>query len=79
MLVLPATPEVISAFVTEAEAAPDELSAIANIMVAPPMPFLPAEAHGKPIVMALVCWAGDVEAASRRSRRFERSARRSRI
>ena len=58
MLILPATPEVIAAFVAEAEAAPDELSAIANIMVAPPMPFLPAEAHGKPIVMALVCYAG---------------------
>src|SRR5215208_2183514 len=47
MLILPATPEVIASFVAEAEAAPDELSTIANVMVAPPMPFLPAEAHGK--------------------------------
>jgi FAD/FMN-containing dehydrogenase len=62
MLILPATPEVIASFITEAEAAPEELSAIANIMVAPPMPFLPAEAHGKLIVMALICYAGDVEA-----------------
>ena len=53
MLILPATPEVIASFVAEAEAAPEELSAIANIMIAPPMPFLPAEAHGKPVVMAL--------------------------
>jgi FAD/FMN-containing dehydrogenase len=65
MLILPARPEVISRFVAEAEAAPDELSAIANIMVAPPMPFLPAEAHGKPIVMALMCFAGDVETGER--------------
>ena len=65
MLILPATPEVIAAFVAEAEAAPEELSAIANIMVAPPMPFLPNEAHGKPVVMALMCYAGDVESGER--------------
>jgi FAD/FMN-containing dehydrogenase len=65
VLILPATPAVIAGFVTEADAAPDELSAIANVMLAPPMPFLPAEAHGKPVVMALVCYAGDVEAGER--------------
>jgi FAD/FMN-containing dehydrogenase len=62
MLILPATPEVVASFIAEAESAPEELSAIANIMVAPPMPFLPAEAHGKVVVMALMCYAGDVEA-----------------
>jgi FAD/FMN-containing dehydrogenase len=62
MLILPGTPEVIASFIAEAEAAPEELSAIANIMVAPPMPFLPAEAHGKLIVMALMCYAGEAEA-----------------
>jgi FAD/FMN-containing dehydrogenase len=65
MLVLPATPEVISSFVAEAEAAPEELSTIANIMVAPPAPFLPPAAHGTPIVLALVCHAGDVAAGER--------------
>ena len=65
MLILPATPEAIASFVAEAEAAPEELSAIANIMIAPPMPFLPAEAHGKPVVMALMCYAGEVEAGER--------------
>jgi FAD/FMN-containing dehydrogenase len=65
MLILPATPDLIAAFVAEAEDAPEELSVIANIMVAPPMPFLPAEAHGKLVVMALVCYAGDVEAGER--------------
>jgi FAD/FMN-containing dehydrogenase len=43
MLLLPATPEVVASFIAEAEAAPDELSTIANIMPAPPMPFLSAE------------------------------------
>jgi FAD/FMN-containing dehydrogenase len=65
MLLLPATPEVIAGFVAEAEAAPEELSGIANIMVAPPMPPVPEQAHGKLIVMALLCWAGEVEAGER--------------
>ena len=42
MLLLPATTEVIAGFVAAAEAAPEELSGIANVMVAPPLPFLPA-------------------------------------
>jgi FAD/FMN-containing dehydrogenase len=61
MLILPATPGVIASFIAEAEAAPDELSTIANVMIAPPMPFLPAEAHGKLIVMAILAYAGDAE------------------
>jgi FAD/FMN-containing dehydrogenase len=65
MLILPATPKAIAGFVAEAEAAPEELSAIANIMVAPPMPFLPTEAHGKLVVLALMCYAGEVEAGER--------------
>jgi FAD/FMN-containing dehydrogenase len=60
MLVLPATPEVIASFIAEAEAAPEELSTIANVMVAPPMPFLPAEAHGQLIIMAMLVYAGEV-------------------
>jgi FAD/FMN-containing dehydrogenase len=70
MLLLPATPEVIAGFVAEADAAPEELSAIANIMVAPPMPPVPEQAHGKLIVMALLCWSGDLEAGERAMARF---------
>jgi FAD/FMN-containing dehydrogenase len=65
MLILPATPDVIHSFVTAAKAAPEELSTIANVMKAPPMPFLPPEAHGKLIVLALMCFAGDQEAGER--------------
>jgi len=65
MLVLPASPAVIAGFVALAEAAPEELSAIANVMVAPPMPFLPAEAQGEPVLMGLLAYAGDVEAGQR--------------
>ena len=65
MLVLPATPEVIASFVAEAEAAPEELSTIANVMPAPPMPFLPEEVHGRLIIMAILCYAGPTDAGER--------------
>ncbi len=70
MMILPATPEVIAGFIAEAEAAPDELSTIANIMPGPPMPFLPAEHHGSLIIMALIAYAGEVEAGERLIDRF---------
>jgi hypothetical protein len=59
MLILPATTDTIASFIAEAESAPDELSAIANVMTAPPMPFLPEDVHGKPIIMAMMVYAGD--------------------
>ncbi|WP_046472211.1 FAD-binding oxidoreductase [Allosalinactinospora lopnorensis] len=74
MLMLPATSEVIHAFVSEAEAAPDELSTIANIMPAPPMPFIPAELHGRLVVMALMCHAGPVDTGERVLAPFRRLA-----
>src|SRR5688572_8950328 len=65
ILFLPATPEVVAGFVAEAAVAPEELSTIANVMTAPPLPFLPAELHGKLVVMAMVAYAGDVEDGER--------------
>jgi len=65
MLILPATPEVVAGFIAAAEAAPEELSTIANVMAAPPMPFLPAEQHGKLIVLAMMAYAGEVAAGER--------------
>jgi FAD/FMN-containing dehydrogenase len=65
MLILPATPEVVHGFVAAAEAAPDELSTIANVMSAPPMPFLPPELHGRLVVLGLLCYAGPAEAGAR--------------
>ncbi|HET7027338.1 MAG TPA: FAD-binding oxidoreductase [Candidatus Limnocylindrales bacterium] len=58
LLLLPATPEVVAGFIAAAEAAPDELSTIANVMPAPPMPFLPPEWHGRLVVMAFMAFAG---------------------
>ncbi len=65
MLILPATADTIYGFITEAEAAPEELSAIANVMPAPPMPFLPPEQHGRLVIFALLAYAGDVDAGTR--------------
>ena len=65
MLILPATPETIAKFMAEAEAAPEELSSIANVMPAPPMPFLPADVHGKLIIFAIMMYAGDIQSGER--------------
>jgi len=65
MLLLPATVDTIAGFMAEAEESPDELSSIANVMPAPPMPFVPEEAHGKLAIMALMTYAGDPGAGQR--------------
>jgi FAD/FMN-containing dehydrogenase len=63
MLIMPATPKVITDFIEAAEAAPEELSTIANVMLAPPMPFIPEEAHGRPVLVALLADVGPVDQA----------------
>jgi FAD/FMN-containing dehydrogenase len=65
LLLLPATPEVLAGFIALADAAPEQLSTIVNVMPAPPLPFVPAEQHGKLVVMATLAYAGDVEAGQR--------------
>jgi FAD/FMN-containing dehydrogenase len=65
MLILPASAEILDGFIAEAEAAPEELSSIVVAMKAPPLPFLPAEAHGRLIVLAQMAYAGPVEQGER--------------
>ena len=65
MLFLPATADNIASFIALAESAPEELSTIANIMPAPPMPPIPEEYHGKPTIMAIMVYAGDPEVGQR--------------
>jgi hypothetical protein len=65
MLLLPATPETLAGFVAAADAAPDELSTIGNVMNCPPMPFVPEELHGSLVIIGMLCYAGDAEAGQR--------------
>ncbi len=62
MLILPATADTISSFVAAAQAAPEELTAIANVMPAPPMPFLPADTVGKRVILAFMVYCGAPDA-----------------
>jgi FAD/FMN-containing dehydrogenase len=65
LLVLPATADVVAGFIAAAEAAAEELSTIANVMTAPPLPFLPEEWHGKLVVLGMLVHAGPLEDGER--------------
>jgi FAD/FMN-containing dehydrogenase len=43
------------------ETAPDELTCWVVMRKAPPLPFLPAEWHGKEILALAICYCGDIE------------------
>src|SRR5262249_20007553 len=59
MLLLPAPAKTIASFVDAASDAPDELSTIATVLgAAPPLPFIPAEHHGRPVLMAQLVFSG---------------------
>jgi FAD/FMN-containing dehydrogenase len=63
LLVLPLAQakEALVKYRAAAETMPDELSVWAVLRQAPPLPFLPADVHGKPIVAFAVCYSGAVE------------------
>jgi len=44
---------------------PDELTTLANILVAPPVPFLPEAVHGQMVVGVIGVYAGSVEDGAR--------------
>jgi FAD/FMN-containing dehydrogenase len=54
-------PEVLRFYREFIAAAPDELTTIFELEVAPPLPFLPEDLHGTPIVMIGACYAGAAE------------------
>jgi FAD/FMN-containing dehydrogenase len=74
LLLLPATPAVIAGFIAEAQAAPEELSTIANVLPAPPLPFIPAERRGQLVVIATLAYAGGVDDGERAMAPFRRLA-----
>ena len=65
MLVLPATAETVAGYIAAAESAPEELSTIANVMPAPPMPFLPETLHGRLVILGMLVHAGPADAGER--------------
>jgi FAD/FMN-containing dehydrogenase len=50
--------EVLATYRALTESAPRELTAVCNMRLAPPAPFLPTEWHGRPIVGIVVCHTG---------------------
>jgi FAD/FMN-containing dehydrogenase len=63
-----AAADVVAAWRATLADAPDELSTSIVFTTAPPVPFLPVEAHGTKVVLLVGCWAGavpDGEAAMR--------------
>jgi FAD/FMN-containing dehydrogenase len=59
------SPEVLRFYRDWIADAPDELMTIVIHRMAPPLPFVPAELHGKPVVVVACCWAGDLEDGER--------------
>ena len=64
-LMLPASREVIRAYLEYATTAPDELTLIANVMHAPPAPYVPPERVGELVLSILVTWTGSIEDGER--------------
>jgi hypothetical protein len=59
-LLLPASREVLRGYLDYVTTAPDELTTIANLMHAPPAPYVPQERVGEPVLSILVCWTGSI-------------------
>jgi FAD/FMN-containing dehydrogenase len=65
VLLLPASREVIRAYLDYAVTAPDDLTTIADLTHAPPAPFVPPERVGEVVLSILVCWTGSVAEGER--------------
>lgn len=56
-----AAAEVLRGWRDLAETMPDQLTTLANILIAPPVPFLPEAVHGQQVVGIVGVYAGNVE------------------
>jgi FAD/FMN-containing dehydrogenase len=54
-------PAVLAQLRQLAAEAPDELGVMATLRLAPPLPMIPEELHGKPIIALVFCYAGPVD------------------
>src|SRR5438067_11683577 len=55
------SPEVLRFWREWVADAPDDLMSIVIHRKAPPLPFVPEELHGQPVVMVIPCWVGDLD------------------
>ena len=60
-LILPATKEVLRGYLDYATSAPEDLTTIANLMFAPPAPFIPEDKVGSLVLIILPVWTGSIE------------------
>ena len=67
--------ELLAGYREVAAAAPDELTIWVVLRKAPPLPFLPAEVHGKEILVFAVCYAGEPAKAEQRAGAASRTRR----
>src|SRR5215510_13269711 len=62
----PAAPATCCAFYRDfIDGAPDELSVYVNLRTAPALEWMPADLHGKPVVMLVPCYLGDPDEGER--------------
>src|SRR3954471_7492584 len=59
------SPEVLRFWRDWVAGAPDDLMSIVIHRKAPPLPFVPEELHGLPVVMVIPCWVGDLDEGER--------------
>jgi hypothetical protein len=57
--------EALRSFRDFAATAPDEFCGMTALAHAPPLPFLDAAWHGRPVVISAVCWCGDLAGGER--------------
>ncbi|WP_328799697.1 FAD-binding oxidoreductase [Sedimentimonas flavescens] len=55
-----AAPELLQEYRKIADTAPDELTVWVVMRKAPPLPFLPEEWHGRPVLVFAACYTGDL-------------------
>jgi FAD/FMN-containing dehydrogenase len=65
VLMLPASRAVLRGYLDYAATAPENLTTIANLMHAPPAPFVPVDRIGETVLMIIVCWTGDIAEGER--------------
>jgi FAD/FMN-containing dehydrogenase len=64
-LMLPASREVLRAYLDYAASAPEDLTTLASLTYAPPAPHVPPDRVGERVLWIIACWTGDVAAGER--------------